>query len=109
DPPSLSAEERIQVVFTAAECRFSLGRYDEALQFYDVLAQRYKGRTESLYALAGCVRCLAARGRFDELKERLQELWNTLGELDTQQIQALADGPPWEAAVREKKKQAARP
>ena len=39
--------------FLAADCRFNLGRYDEALQLYDCLAKRFVGRTEGLNALGG--------------------------------------------------------
>jgi tetratricopeptide (TPR) repeat protein len=78
----LTQEEKIHVQFLAADCRFNLGRYEEALEFYEVLVDRYKQRTEKLTALGGAVRCLSALRRFDQVKLRLDEIELALRTMD---------------------------
>jgi tetratricopeptide (TPR) repeat protein len=78
----LTAEEKINVQFLAAECRFNMGKYEESLEFYEVLVDRYSARTEKLTALGGVVRCLSALRRFDLVKKRLEEIRKGLAELE---------------------------
>ncbi len=83
----LTEEERIQIPFLAAICRFNLGEYDTALDIYDHLATRFvKPAPETpttlaaryaqyrLEALAGVVRCHAALGRGEQVRKRLEEM-----------------------------------
>lgn len=70
----LTQEERIQVPFIAAECRFDLGQYEEALAIYEHLADRHKGTEDALNALGGAVRCHAAMGQAGPLRQRLAEI-----------------------------------
>lgn len=79
---SLSPEEIITVSFIAAECRFFLGRYTEALEFYEVLAERYKDRPQRLLALGCCVRCHYSLQQADKLKQRLDEINSALAAMD---------------------------
>ena len=67
----LSEEERKIVPFNAADCRFNLGKYDEALEMYNELVARRDRDPQKLQALAGAVRCLSAMRRYDEMRERL--------------------------------------
>jgi tetratricopeptide (TPR) repeat protein len=79
---TLSPQEQVQALFSVAECRFNLGEYDVALGLYDRLAERFKGRAEQLNALGGSVRCYAAQGKPDKLRERLQEIRVVLKDMD---------------------------
>lgn len=75
----LTLEERVQVPFTAAECCFNLGQYEKALQIYQHLAQRYPSdRIEGLNAMGGLVRCYAALGQAERLRETLATVQEVL-------------------------------
>lgn len=78
----LTKDERIKVPFFAADCRFNLGKYDEALQLYEALAERHANSREGLQALANTVRCLAALQQQEQLKKRLDEIQQALTGLD---------------------------
>ncbi len=95
----LTAEERIHVPFLSAICRFNLGDYDLALKTYERLATRFAFRPVApeetlakdlaerypqyrLEALAGVVRCLAALGKGDEMRKRLEELQSVLPQVN---------------------------
>jgi len=67
-------EERIQIPFIAAECLFNLGQYGDALQVYDHLAEVNAGQPQCLQAMGGCVRCLAAQGLGDKVRQRLDQI-----------------------------------
>ncbi len=70
----LTVEERVQVPFLAADCLFDLGKYDDARNAYQILAERYPGRLEGLNALGGLVRCYAAVGDTAAVQKRLTEI-----------------------------------
>jgi tetratricopeptide (TPR) repeat protein len=74
----LTKEERLQVPFTVASCRFDLGQYDKALEIYAFLAEEHRGTVASLEALGGAVRCHAALGQNDLLQRRLGEIRSQL-------------------------------
>jgi tetratricopeptide (TPR) repeat protein len=78
----LTPEEQVQVPLTAAECRFNLGEYNEALKIYSDLASRYAGRLEALNALGGMVRCHAALGQQAEVRQRLDDIRRALAAQD---------------------------
>lgn len=78
----LTKEERIKVPFFAADCRFNLGKYDEALQLYEALADRHANSREGLQALANTVRCMAALQQQEQLHKRLEEIQQALAGLD---------------------------
>lgn len=80
--PVLTPQEQVQALFSIAECRFNLGEYDAALQLYDQLAERFKGRAEQLNALGGSVRCYAAQNQAEKLAQRLQEIRLVLKDVD---------------------------
>ena len=71
----LKLEERIQVPVLAADCLFDLGKYDDARNAYQVLAERFgPDRLERLNALGGLVRCYAAVGDTAAVQKRLKEI-----------------------------------
>jgi tetratricopeptide (TPR) repeat protein len=74
----LTKEERIQVPFTVASCRFDLGQYGPALEIYAFLAEEHRGSVAALEALGGAVRCHAALGQNDLLQRRLGEIRSQL-------------------------------
>jgi TolA-binding protein len=96
----LEPEERIQIPFLAAICRFNLGEYDTGLDIYSHLAEQFKNApmppptdegaariakrypVYRLEALAGVIRCLAALGRGEDLRKRLDELRSVLPTVD---------------------------
>jgi len=79
---SLTPQEQVEILFSIAECRLYLGEYDTALQLYDQLAERFKGRAEQLRALGGTVRCYAMLRQDDKLRQRLDEIRAGLPSLD---------------------------
>ncbi len=83
----LTAEERTLIPFQAADCRFNLGKYDEALKLYEVLVARFPTPPQGLNALAGTVRCLAALRQFDEMRKRLDEIREVIKGLEDPQQQ----------------------
>jgi tetratricopeptide (TPR) repeat protein len=82
NPGNLTPVEATHAAFSAAECRFNLGQYDQALVVYELLVVRYKDRLERLKALGGTVRCHAALGQRDKLQQRLAEIRGSLANLD---------------------------
>ena len=96
----LRPEERIQVPFLAAICRFNLGEYETALEIYAHLAERFTLPNVSalptapapplaarypqfrLEALAGVIRCQAALGKPEEVRQRLKELQSMLPDVE---------------------------
>jgi tetratricopeptide (TPR) repeat protein len=80
----LTPNERIQVMFSMADCRFNLGEYAAALKLYDALADRYKGRLEHLSALGGTARCFAAQRDFTHFRARLDDIRLALKTVDPQ-------------------------
>jgi tetratricopeptide (TPR) repeat protein len=70
----LGPRERAAVPFLAAECRFNLGQYDEALQIYLQIGRRARGGTETLDALGGCAQCYAVTGQWDKLRQTLDQI-----------------------------------
>jgi tetratricopeptide (TPR) repeat protein len=71
---------------TSAECRFWQGDYTSALDHYEALVQRFKGRPGYLKALAGMVRCYYLRGSstydLDKAKKTLEEIRRELPKAD---------------------------
>jgi tetratricopeptide (TPR) repeat protein len=72
--PHLTKEQRVQVPFNAAKCLFNLGKYKEALEVYDKLAQKHANKVEGLDALGGAVQCHAAMLQEDEIRQRLLQI-----------------------------------
>jgi tetratricopeptide (TPR) repeat protein len=106
----LQPEELLQVPFVAAECRFNLGKYEEALQLYEYLAQLYdrsEKRPERLQALGGTVRCHAALAALAREKKHFNEADKQQGDVqqrltDIRNLLNSMDGPirqQWEAWV----------
>ena len=79
----LTQEERVQVPFLAADCRFDLGEYPVALAAYEALAQRYANRLEGLNALGGLVRCYSALGEADKMQQCLTRIEQMLPKMPT--------------------------
>lgn len=77
----LSADEAAQVPFLAAECKFNLGQYEDALTIYEKLAAKSKD-LDRLNALGGMVRCLSSLGRADKVRERLADIRASLANMD---------------------------
>lgn len=78
----LAAEERADVPFIAADCRFNLGQYKEALAIYEKLIAAHPNQLPGLNALGGAVRCHAALGDKDALRQRLDEIRRVLSGMD---------------------------
>jgi hypothetical protein len=70
----LTPDERIQIPFTVATCRFDLGQFKDALAIYNHLAERHKGTLLALDAMAGAVRCHAALEQNEPLQRRLTDI-----------------------------------
>jgi hypothetical protein len=95
----LTPDERLQVPFTLAACRFDLGQYEKALKLYDALAEKHKGTVASLEAMGGAVRCHAALGQREAVASQLKELRGLLPGLPDEVVRK-----QWEAwiAIAEK-------
>jgi tetratricopeptide (TPR) repeat protein len=91
----LTAEQRTQVPFIQADCLFNLGKYAEALAVYEELAGRHSGRPEGIRALGGAVKCHAALGQVNQVRQRLLQVRQGLGVLDE------ADRKLWDEWVTE--------
>jgi tetratricopeptide (TPR) repeat protein len=79
----LTPEERNEVPFTAAECRYNLGQYAEALALYERLAEaNAKTKKTLLLALGGALRCHVALRQDDKVRQRLDEIRAALGGMD---------------------------
>src|SRR5262249_24383274 len=77
----LTPDESVQVPFLAAECKFNLGNYEDALQSYQKLYNKGKG-LDRLNALGCIVRCLSALGQMDKVRDRLDEIRKLLATMD---------------------------
>lgn len=81
---TLTPQEQVHVLFSAAECRFNLGEYDAARKLYDQLAERFKGRAERLNALGGSARCYGTQKKYAKFQERLQDIRVALEGVDAE-------------------------
>jgi tetratricopeptide (TPR) repeat protein len=84
---TLTAEEDQllrQTSFAAAECRFKRGQYDQALELYELLVNRYHHQVESLHALAGIVRTyyVPKPPPLDKVRATLLRIRAALDEMD---------------------------
>lgn len=74
---ALSAEQEAmlgQVRFAAADCRFELGQYPEALFQYNVLAKRYENTVEGLIALKHVWQCHGTMFQPDQARAVLERI-----------------------------------
>lgn len=88
-----------QANFAEAECRFDLGKYDEAIRLYEGLVVRYQHKAESLDALAQITRCLWVQRQPDKALKTLQRLRNALKDVDDAALSASTVNqtrPEWE-------------
>jgi tetratricopeptide (TPR) repeat protein len=70
----LTPDEREEVPLVAADCRYNLGQYQEALALYERLADANAGQRLLLLALGGAARCHSALGQTDKLRQRLEDI-----------------------------------
>jgi tetratricopeptide (TPR) repeat protein len=73
---------KTEVVFLAAKAWFNLGRYDEAIRFYEELAGGSAKPLEQVDALGGLVSCYAAKGEIEKVRQRLRRIRGLLRRLD---------------------------
>jgi tetratricopeptide (TPR) repeat protein len=85
----LQPDVALRVPFLAAECYLNSGQYKVALAKYDALAQRYRGRPPSVYALEGAARTCASANDFAAMRQRLALLRAALPSLPE------AERPAW--------------
>jgi tetratricopeptide (TPR) repeat protein len=78
----LTSDERLEIPFIAADCRYNLGQYAEALAQYERLIATNANPKVVLNALGLAVRCHAALGQQDKLRQRLDEIRKALSGLD---------------------------
>jgi tetratricopeptide (TPR) repeat protein len=95
----LTPAERAEVPLIAADLRYNLGQYKEALALYEKLMDSDSG-TKRVLALAGAARCHFTLGQREKLQERLDEIRKALAGLDEPTRQqweewlSLASGKP---------------
>jgi tetratricopeptide (TPR) repeat protein len=65
-------EAFLRAAFAAAECRYNLGDYPQAIGLYQQLQSYYKGRVEELHALAGIARCYWSKDGDDDKRKALE-------------------------------------
>jgi hypothetical protein len=82
----LPEEDRLQVPFLAADCRFNLGEYDRALEIYDKLAPRYPNQPAGLNALGGAARCHFALGQPEKARRRLDDIRTALAAVPDEEV-----------------------
>jgi tetratricopeptide (TPR) repeat protein len=70
----LTPDERLEVPFTAAQCYFDLGTYDDALRVYDRLLETNTDQHVTLQALGGAARCHLFMRQQDKAQQRLDEI-----------------------------------
>jgi len=83
------------VPFLAAECKFNLGQYEDALQIYDKVSRKAKG-LERLNALGGMIRCLSSMAKVDKVNELLAEIRTLLPTLNLED----GDRRRWDEWIR---------
>jgi tetratricopeptide (TPR) repeat protein len=80
-PPEEAARLRL-AEFSAAECCYFLGRYDETLKRYTALADRYRQQVEELAALSQVWQCCNnALNQPDQARATLQRMRATLEQM----------------------------
>jgi hypothetical protein len=67
--------------FAVAECRFSLGQYDEALRLYEGLAKHYKNQVEELIAWRHAWQCYGVKFQPDQAKRVLEQMQQSLQQM----------------------------
>jgi hypothetical protein len=78
----LDTQERRKVPLLAGECLFNLGRYHEAEEVFDHQAKLHAGHPDSLQALGGSARCLAALAQGDKFRQRLDQIRGLLDKVE---------------------------
>jgi tetratricopeptide (TPR) repeat protein len=86
----LTPDERRDVPFTAAQCRFDLGQYAEALAIYDRLIAANVSPEVTLQALGFAARCHLGMHQEEKMHERLEAIRKSLATLEK------ADRERWE-------------
>ncbi len=103
----LSAEEELilrQALFAFAECRFELGKIEEALGHYNGLADRYKGQLEELTALRHVWQCHGILRQPDQIRTTLERVTAAVKEMPASAFHGgteTARRDWWETWVRE--------
>jgi tetratricopeptide (TPR) repeat protein len=96
----LTPDERHEVPFTAAKCRFDLGEYDKALAIYEHMVETSTDVHVTLQALGNAANCHFGMRQQDKARHCLDEIRKNLATLDkSEQKQweewlSLAPGPP---------------
>jgi len=67
-----------EVRFAAADCRFDLGEYSQALYEYTILAKRYENTVEGLIALKHVCQCHLVMFQPDKARAVLEQIKNAL-------------------------------
>jgi tetratricopeptide (TPR) repeat protein len=67
--------------FAVAECRFSLGQYDEALRLYEGLAKHYRNQVEELIAWRHAWQCYGVKFQPDQAKRVLEQMRQSLQQM----------------------------
>lgn len=78
----LSEDKRVLLPFAIAQALSELGKYDESLAAYTVLAKKNAGTREGLQAKGGMVRVLSAKRQFDQMNREIEEIKIALQSVD---------------------------
>ncbi len=107
---SLGAEELgvlRQSHFAYAECRFDLGKFDEALRLYNALADRYHGQLDELIALRHVWQCHGVLFQPDQSRTTLDRIRTAMKDLPPTAFDGASDVATrawWENWLAEKSK-----
>ncbi|MCB9848422.1 MAG: tetratricopeptide repeat protein [Phycisphaeraceae bacterium] len=84
DPLSLDELDRRllrNAMYFRADCAFDLGRYDDAIRWYDAAAQKYADDPSSLVAMMQIVNAYSAQGKWREAQTAQERVRQRLSEI----------------------------
>jgi tetratricopeptide (TPR) repeat protein len=100
-------ESFLRAAFAAAECRYNLGDYPQAVGLYQQLQSYYQGKVEELNALAGLARCNWSQGGAEgtrkalEAVEKIRTILPTLKDAEFDRGPGSWDRAKWEEWLRD--------
>lgn len=96
-----------QAQFEYAECRFDLGKFEEALRLYNSLADRYRQQLEELIALRHVWQCHGVLFQPEQSRTTLERIQTAMQEMPMTAFDGSADVATrawWEAWLSERSK-----
>ena len=83
----LTAKQQLEVSMMLGSCLFQLGKYTQAIDIYDQIANENENKLEAVVALGEAVRCHGALLQEDKIRQRLLQIEKALPHIPQEDAQ----------------------